>query len=82
MPTFKLVAAPVQYNEQPAAPGQAPKFNEHGDQILAELGFDDEAISRAPNPRVFGDSFSVYSAQALICSIVFNGSGPTGSMFK
>ena len=31
---FRLVAAPVQYDEQPAVPGRAPEFNEHGDEIL------------------------------------------------
>ncbi len=41
---FRLVAAPVQFDEQPAAPGRAPAFNEHGDEILAELGFDEDAI--------------------------------------
>jgi crotonobetainyl-CoA:carnitine CoA-transferase CaiB-like acyl-CoA transferase len=41
---FKLVAAPVQYDEQPAAPRRAPEFNEHGDEILTELGFDMDAI--------------------------------------
>ena len=41
---FRLVAAPVQYNETPAAPGRAPEFNEHADDILTELGFDEEAI--------------------------------------
>ena len=41
---FKLVAAPVQYDEVPAKPGRAPEFNEHGDAILAELGLDWDAI--------------------------------------
>jgi crotonobetainyl-CoA:carnitine CoA-transferase CaiB-like acyl-CoA transferase len=41
---FKLVAAPVQFDEQPAAPGRAPEFNEHGDTILADLGLDWDAI--------------------------------------
>jgi crotonobetainyl-CoA:carnitine CoA-transferase CaiB-like acyl-CoA transferase len=41
---FKLAAAPVQYDEQPAAPHRAPELNEHGDQILEELGFDWDAI--------------------------------------
>ncbi|HET6950850.1 MAG TPA: CoA transferase [Acidimicrobiales bacterium] len=41
---FKLVAAPVQYDEEPAAPARAPEFNEHGDAILADLGLDWEAI--------------------------------------
>jgi crotonobetainyl-CoA:carnitine CoA-transferase CaiB-like acyl-CoA transferase len=37
---FQLVAAPVQFDEHPAAAGRAPAFNEHGDAILAELGLD------------------------------------------
>ena len=41
---FKLVAAPVQYGGQAAAPGRAPEFNEHGDAILQELGLDWDAI--------------------------------------
>lgn len=41
---FRLVTAPVQYDEQPAAPGRAPEFNEHGDAILAEIGLDWDTI--------------------------------------
>lgn len=41
---FRLVAAPVQFDEEPAVPGRAPEFNEHGDSILADIGFDTEAI--------------------------------------
>ena len=41
---FQMVAAPVQFDEEPAVPGRAPEFNEHGDEILAELGFDWDAI--------------------------------------
>jgi crotonobetainyl-CoA:carnitine CoA-transferase CaiB-like acyl-CoA transferase len=41
---FWLVAAPVQYDEQPAVPARAPEFNEHGDQILGDLGLDWDAI--------------------------------------
>jgi crotonobetainyl-CoA:carnitine CoA-transferase CaiB-like acyl-CoA transferase len=41
---FKLAAAPVQYDEQAALPGRAPEFNEHGDAILGDLGFDWDAI--------------------------------------
>ena len=41
---FQLVAAPVQFDEQPAVPGRAPQFNEHGDQILADLGLDWDTV--------------------------------------
>ena len=41
---FRLAAAPVQYDEKPAAPRRAPEFNEHGDAILEELGFDMDTI--------------------------------------
>jgi crotonobetainyl-CoA:carnitine CoA-transferase CaiB-like acyl-CoA transferase len=41
---FKLVAAPVQFDEQPAKPGRAPEFNEHGDALLADLGLDWDTI--------------------------------------
>ena len=42
---FRLVSAPVQFGDQPAQPGRAPEFNEHGDALLAdELGLDPDAI--------------------------------------
>lgn len=41
---FRMVAAPVQYDEQPAPPGRAPEFNEHGDELLTELGLDMDQI--------------------------------------
>ena len=41
---FRLVSAPVQFDEVPAPPGRAPEFNEHGDQILADLGLDWDTI--------------------------------------
>ena len=41
---FRMVAAPVQYDGEPATPGRAPELNEHGDAILAELGYDWDAI--------------------------------------
>jgi crotonobetainyl-CoA:carnitine CoA-transferase CaiB-like acyl-CoA transferase len=41
---FRLVAAPVQFDGEPAQPKRAPEFNEHGDQILADLGIDWDTI--------------------------------------
>ena len=41
---FRLVAVPIQYDEEPAVPSRAPEFNEHGDEILCELGLDMNAI--------------------------------------
>lgn len=41
---FKLVAAPAQFGGAPAAAGRAPDFNEHGDEVLAELGIDWDTI--------------------------------------
>ena len=41
---FQMVTVPIQYDEEPAAPGRAPEFNEHGDEILGEIGLDMDAI--------------------------------------
>jgi crotonobetainyl-CoA:carnitine CoA-transferase CaiB-like acyl-CoA transferase len=41
---FKMAAAPVQFDEEAATPGRAPDFNEHGDQILENLGLDWDTI--------------------------------------
>ena len=41
---FQLVAAPMQYDGQPAPSKRAPEFNEHGDDILATLGLDWDTI--------------------------------------
>ena len=41
---FELVAAPVQYDNEPAQPQRAPDFNEHGDEILGSIGYEMEQI--------------------------------------
>jgi crotonobetainyl-CoA:carnitine CoA-transferase CaiB-like acyl-CoA transferase len=41
---FWLASAPVQFNEEPPPPGRSPEFNEHGDEILSEIGLDWETI--------------------------------------
>ena len=41
---FDLVSTPVQFDEQPTPTERAPEFNEHGDEILAELGLDMDRI--------------------------------------
>ncbi len=41
---FQLVAVPMQYDNAPAPTNRAPDFNEHGDEILGELGLDLDAI--------------------------------------
>jgi crotonobetainyl-CoA:carnitine CoA-transferase CaiB-like acyl-CoA transferase len=43
---FQLVAPPVQFGGEPAAPRRAPEFNEHGDEILTEVGLDLETIMK------------------------------------
>lgn len=41
---FHLVAPPVQFGGQPATTRRAPQFNEHGDEILSEMGLDWDKI--------------------------------------
>jgi crotonobetainyl-CoA:carnitine CoA-transferase CaiB-like acyl-CoA transferase len=42
--SFKLVAAPIQFDGEPAKPRPGPDFNEHGDAILAQIGVDAETL--------------------------------------
>ncbi len=41
---FKMVSAPVQYDGSPGTARRAPEFNEHGDEILGDIGLDSDAI--------------------------------------
>ena len=41
---FELAASPVQFDEEPTPTRRGPEFNEHGDEILQELGLDWEKI--------------------------------------
>ena len=41
---YELVASPVQFDMQTTETNRAPDFNEHGDEILQEAGFDMEQI--------------------------------------
>ncbi len=41
---YSLVSPPVHYDGVPPTPRRAPEFNEHGDEILLELGLEYEEI--------------------------------------
>ena len=41
---FQLVTTPVQFGGVPAAPKRSPEFNEHCDEILAAVDYDEEAV--------------------------------------
>jgi crotonobetainyl-CoA:carnitine CoA-transferase CaiB-like acyl-CoA transferase len=41
---FRLITAPVRFGGSPAAPNRAPEFNEHGDEILGEVGLDWDVV--------------------------------------
>ena len=41
---YELVASPVQFDVETTETRRAPEFNEHGDEILQEAGFDMDQI--------------------------------------
>jgi crotonobetainyl-CoA:carnitine CoA-transferase CaiB-like acyl-CoA transferase len=41
---FEMVTSPVQFDGAPCPVGRCPEFNEHGDEILQELGLDWDRI--------------------------------------
>jgi crotonobetainyl-CoA:carnitine CoA-transferase CaiB-like acyl-CoA transferase len=41
---FVVVQPPVQFNGSPAGTRPAPSFNADGDEILSELGYDDDRV--------------------------------------
>jgi hypothetical protein len=41
---FRPVTVPVQFDREPAQLQRAPEFNEHGDEILADLAYDWDTI--------------------------------------
>ena len=48
---FDLVSTPVQFDEVPSPTRRAPEFNEHGDEILGEVGYDQEETLAHPGRR-------------------------------
>lgn len=48
---YRIVAAPVQFNETPPAPARAPEHGQHTEEILLELDVDWDDIARAKDLR-------------------------------
>jgi crotonobetainyl-CoA:carnitine CoA-transferase CaiB-like acyl-CoA transferase len=44
---YRIVAAPVQFNETPPLPARAPEHGQHTEEILLELGVEWDDIAKA-----------------------------------
>jgi crotonobetainyl-CoA:carnitine CoA-transferase CaiB-like acyl-CoA transferase len=42
---LKMVSSPMQFDGEPFPSGPAPEIGAHSDEVLAELGYDEEAIT-------------------------------------
>ena len=49
---YRIVAAPVQFDETPPGPARAPEHGQHTEEILLELDVDWDDIARAKELRV------------------------------
>lgn len=48
---YRLVAAPVQFDETPPTPARAPEHGQRTEEILLELGVDWDDIAKAKERR-------------------------------
>jgi crotonobetainyl-CoA:carnitine CoA-transferase CaiB-like acyl-CoA transferase len=48
---YRIVAAPVQFDEAPPPPARAPEHGQHTEEVLLELDVDWDDIARAKDLR-------------------------------